>query len=429
MTEDFLHYIWKYKYYEAKPLVTQDGKEVEIISSGIHNTNSGPDFFNAKIKIGDTTWVGNVEIHINASDWNKHLHFKDEAYNNVILHIVYHADEKIYNFKKQEVPTASIHFDRKIYEKYEKLTCSNTEIACAEFVSKVDNFTIFNWIDKILVERLEQKTLIVENLLETTKNDWNECFYIFLARSFGSNLNAYAFEMLAKSLSQKILAKHKSNLFQLEALLFGQAGMLNDTKIDDVYFLKLRKEYHFLQKKYKLKPIEEYLWKFLRLRPVSFPTIRISQLAKLIHQSNSLFSSIAESQKLKDLENFFQLEVSDYWETHYTFGGNQTKKKSKSLGKKSINGLIINSIIPFLFLYGKKKKQENIQQKAIDWLEEMKPETNKIISNWVKLGAEIKNAYQSQAYIQLMNEYCKPEKCLQCAIGNKILTTKQENLS
>ncbi len=379
MTEEFLHYLWKYKYYEKKPLKTQDGKEIEVISSGINNTNSGPDFFNAKIKIGDTIWVGNVEIHINASDWNKHLHFKDEAYNNVILHVVYNYDEKIYNFKKQEIPAVSIHFNEKLYETYQKLLQSDNQIACSSFFDKVDDFTIHNWTDKLLIERLEQKTQIIENLLETTKNNWNECFYIFLARSFGSNLNAYAFETLAKSLPQKIIAKHKNNLFQIEALLYGQAGMLTNKETDAVYFQNLQKEYNFLQKKYNLKPIEEYLWKFLRLRPVSFPTIRISQFAQLIHKSNSLFSSILESKTLADLESFFQLNVSEYWETHYTFDGKETKKRAKSLGKKSISGLIINSIIPFLFLYGKKKSKEDIQQQAINLLEKMKPETNKII--------------------------------------------------
>ncbi len=420
MNEDFLHYIWKYKLFEKETLITNNGKQIEILSTGMHNHDAGPDFLNAKIKIEDTIWVGNVEIHINASDWDKHLHQHNPAYNNVILHVVYLNDAKVFNNNKQEINTLSLHFDDQIFKKYESLKSKTHDIACHSFVEKIDNFTLSHWTEKLLIERLEQKTQLVENLLESTKNDWNECFYIFLSRSFGFNLNNYAFEMLAKSLPQRILAKHKNNLFALEALLFGQAGMLTDKQIDDEYYLNLQKEYAFLQKKYELTPIESYLWKFLRLRPVNFPTIRISQLARLIHDSQSLLSQIVEMKSLKELENLFDLQVSEYWLTHYTFG-KLSEKKNKSFGKSSIDLLIINSIIPFLFLYGKKQKQAKVEDFALQLLENIKPEENKIISQWRNLNVSITNAQQSQAFLQLYNEYCKPQKCLWCAIGNKVL--------
>jgi len=422
MNEDFLHYIWKYKLFEKETLIDSSGKKIEIISTGMHNHDAGPDFLNAKIKIDNTLWVGNIEIHINASDWDKHLHQHNAAYNNVILHVVYQNDAKVYNSNNQEINTVSLHFNEAIFDKYKQLKSKAHEIACSSFIHKIDEFTLINWTEKLLIERLEQKTQLVENLLESTKNDWNECFYIFLSRSFGFNLNHYAFEMLAKSLPQKILAKHKNSLFAIEALLFGQAGMLQDPQIADSYYLDLQKEYAFLQKKYNLIAIESYLWKFMRLRPSNFPTLRISQLAHLIYNSHSLLSQIIETKSLKELENLFDVQISDYWLTHYTFG-KASARKSKSFSKNSIHLLIINSIVPFLFLYGKKQKQTEIEDFAIQLLEKIKPEENKIIDQWRKLNFEVTNAQQSQAFLQLYNEYCKPQKCLWCSIGNKILST------
>jgi len=425
MTEEFLHYIWKYKYFHNENLRTEDYKAIEIISVGLHNQNAGPDFFNAKIKINDTLWVGNIEIHINSSDWEKHLHHENDDYNNVILHVVYYADSKTYNQQKQEIPVLSIQFDEKLYQNYLQIKNNPNTIACSNSIKKVDNFTILNWLDKLLIERLEQKTQIIENLLEQTKNDWNECFYIFLARGFGGNINSFAFEALAKSLPQRILAKHKNNLFQLEALLFGQAGMLNSEDKNTKYYSDLKKEYDFLKAKYKLQSIETYYWKFLRLRPINFPTLRISQFAQLIHQSNSLLTSILSSTNFDNLAKLFSLKTSVFWETHYTFVKESSQKK-KSFGKNAIENIIINSIVPFLFIYGKKKTNTELQEKAIALLDQMKAEKNKVVSDWQTLGLQINTAYQSQASIQMMNEYCKPGKCTECAIGNQILSNCAE---
>lgn len=427
MNEDFLHYLWKFKYYRKENLTTQNGSPVEVISAGMHNTNAGPDFLNAKIKIADTLWSGNVEIHLNASDWEKHLHFRDDAYKNVILHVVYNADSKTFNSKRQQIPVLMLHFDEALYATYSQIKNNKETIACAEYFSGVKDFTINNWLDKLTVERLEQKIIIPENLLQQTKNNWNECFYISLARGFGGNLNSLAFETLAKSLPQKVLGKHKNSLTQIEALLFGQAGMLSDLNSDNEYIKTLRREYGFLKNKFGLKPIEQHLWKFLRLRPANFPTLRISQFAQLIHKSNSLLTSIIACKTLDEIREIFRLSSTEFWETHYTFQ-KESKKRIKSFGKKSIDILIINSIVPFLFLYGKKKKKHEIQEQALFFLEKIKAEQNKIITEWRNLGIDVENAYQSQALIQLTNNYCKAGKCLQCAIGNSILKNRKQML-
>lgn len=420
MNEEFLHYIWKYKLFEKETLITTNGQPVEILSTGFQSSNAGADFINAKVKIGDTLWAGNVEIHIRSSDWNRHLHQNNNDYNNVILHVVYHHDQDIYNAQQQAVQTVVLQFKEEIFERYKQLKNTNQTIACADSLPTIDSFTLTHWREKLLIERFENKTQIIENLLETTKNDWNESFYIFLARAFGFNINAYAFEMLAKSLSQKILAKHKNQLFTIEALLFGQAGMLEKQDIEDQYYRNLQKEYIFLQKKYQLKPVESYLWKFLRLRPINFPTLRISQFAVLIFKSHSLFSQIIKIKNLEDLEKIFDLQTSEYWQTHYTFGKISPKKK-KTLGKTAVHLLIINSIIPFLFFYAKKIKNTVLEDLAFEWLEKLPSEKNKILEEWKNLGLKIENAAHSQAFLQLSNQYCALQKCLDCAIGNRIL--------
>jgi hypothetical protein len=348
------------------------------------------------------------------------LHQNNNDYNNVILHVVYHHDQDIYNAQQQAVQTVVLQFKEEIFERYKQLKNTNQTIACADSLPTIDSFTLTHWREKLLIERFENKTQIIENLLETTKNDWNESFYIFLARAFGFNINAYAFEMLAKSLSQKILAKHKNQLFTIEALLFGQAGMLEKQDIEDQYYRNLQKEYIFLQKKYQLKPVESYLWKFLRLRPINFPTLRISQFAVLIFKSHSLFSQIIKIKNLEDLEKIFDLQTSEYWQTHYTFGKISPKKK-KTLGKTAVHLLIINSIIPFLFFYAKKIKNTVLEDLAFEWLEKLPSEKNKILEEWKNLGLKIENAAHSQAFLQLSNQYCALQKCLDCAIGNRIL--------
>ena len=289
MTEDFIHFIWKYSYFDSNSLFTTKGDKIEIIKLGEHNTNAGPDFFNAKIKIGDTLWVGNVEIHINSSDWIKHKHSLDNAYNNVILHVVLKYDIDINRQNGEIIPALELKYDINFEDRYHQLMKNKQWIPCQSYLPAVNKFDIHFWLAKIAIERLHSKSSIIEEKLARNNNNWEESYYHKLARSFGMNVNSEPFELLAMSLPLLILAKHKNNLFQIESLLFGQAGFLNEIMPNELYYVKLQKEYIFLKKKYQLKAIEKHQWKFLRLRPSNFPTIRISQFANLIYKSTSLF--------------------------------------------------------------------------------------------------------------------------------------------
>lgn len=421
MTEELLHYIWKFRLFNQIDLTTTEGESVEIIKVGSHNTDSGPDFFNAKIKIGKTVWAGNVEVHVNASDWEKHAHQKDKAYDNIILHVVYNADKKIKRENRDYIPTIELKNKllSEVIKNYNKLNNSFSWIPCEKQINETPSIIINSTLDKLLLERLELKSQTIIQALQLNKNNWEETFYQILARSFGFKTNAEPFELIAKSLPINVLAKHKNNLFQIEALLFGQAGMLDEYH-SDKYALTLQNEYTFLRQKFKLKSIENHLWKFLRLRPANFPTIRIAQFASLVYQSSHLFSKILEAEKIKELKNLFQTSVSEYWQTHYNFGKPSTKK-NKTLGDDSIDIIIINTIVPFLFVYGKYKKEEKFVERALYFLENMDAENNSIIQKWERAGIAAKSAYDTQALLQLKNEYCVNKKCLQCNIGNHLL--------
>lgn len=424
MTEDFLHYIWKYKLYNAAQLLTTAGEPITIHKAGEHNTNSGPDFFNAKIKIGDTLWAGNIELHIKSSDWEKHNHVDDKLYDSIILHVVYVDDKPIQRLNGETVPTLELKgkFDERIFEKYVALQKSKDWIPCAKQVKNVDSFVLNTWLERVAVERLERKATEVQQLLELNKNNWEETFYQSIAKSFGFKINALPFELTAKALPLNLLAKHKPSLFQLEALLFGQAGLL-DTTFAETYPQYLQNEYHFLRTKHSLKPIDAHLWKFMRLRPLNFPTIRIAQFATLIFNSLHLFSKILEAESITELQKLFIADVSEYWETHYTFDV-ATKSKSKKLGEDAVHGLIINTVIPFLFVYGKLQGEEKYCDRALSFLERLDVEKNSIIENWNQLGVKAEHALHSQSLIELKNNYCVNKSCLSCGVGKSLLSTK-----
>ena len=419
MKEEFLHYIWKYKLYKNDNLIDQNQEKIEILKQGTHNFDSGPDFFNAKIKINETIWAGNVEVHVNSSDWYAHNHHKDKAYDNVILQVVYNHDKDIVRTNGQPIPTLEIKFDKELLNNYESLIKSEYWISCQNDIRKVDSFTIQNWLEKLTIERLEEKSERINELLKQTNNSWETAFYFQLARNFGFKLNSDPFELLAKSLPLACLAKHKDDLSQIEALLFGQAGFLNDESGDD-YYERLKKEYQYLQKKFRLKPIEKHLWKFLRSRPGNFPSVRIAQFAMLIYKSTALFSKILETKTINDFYKLFIVKPSDYWENHYVFNKGSIKK-SKTIGKSAVDIILINTIVPFLFIYGKAKGIQNLQDRSISLLESLKPEKNSIITKWNDLGINASNAFDTQALIQLKNNYCNPKKCLNCQIGNYII--------
>ena len=419
MNEEFLQFVWKYSLFNKEGLKYK-GEDIEIINLGTLNNDAGPDFFNAKIKFGNTIWVGNVEIDIKTSNWHLHKHDKNEAFNNVILQIVYTKDKnEIYNQKGQLVPSIKIKINDKILNKYQELEKNTTWIACENDFNKIDEFKLRIWLSNVLIERLQIKSDYILQKLNKNKNNWSETFYQILASSFGFKVNKEPFEWLANSTPQKILAKQKNNFTHVEAILFGQAGFLNEN-YDIEYFKILKKEYIFFKQKYNLKPIEKYLWKFLRLRPSNFPYIRISQFANLIFKSTSLFSLIIETKNIEEIKSLFMIKASNFWDNHYTFE-KESVKKEKKLGKQSIDIILINTIIPFLYVYGKATSNQEIKDRAITFLEQIKPENNKIIRNWKNLNVNAENAFYSQALIHLKNEYCNKKKCVNCVIGSEIL--------
>lgn len=420
MTEDFIYYLWKYKFL-SNGLRTCNDEALQIISPGQRNSNSGPDFLNAKIKIGSTIWAGNVEVHIKSSDWFAHHHQNDEAYTNIILHVVYENDKAVYDKNGVLIPTLEIKgkFRQELYERYRDFLENSYWTPCQNMFGQVSRIVIKSCLERMLVERLERKSCDIYRLLNINKNNWEETFYQVLASNFGFRLNEQPFLMLAKSLPLKILAKHKNNLLQIEALLFGQAGLLHKD-FSEQYPLFLKNEYNFLRKKYSLKPAEGHLWKFLRLRPSNFPTIRISQFAHLIYKSESLLSKILSTKQSEELFEFFLLNASTYWDEHYVFEKKSVRKKKK-IGKETINLFIINSISPFLFLYGKHKDQEIYREKALNLLSGIKPEKNSIIRGWIKTGFSPENALESQALLELKKNYCDYKRCLDCRIGTYLL--------
>jgi len=421
MTEEFLHFIWKHKLFNNNNITSFNDEKIEILNIGQPNYNAGPDFFNAQVKINNTVWAGNVEIHINSSDWLKHNHDKDNAYNNVILHVVEKNDIVIKRSNGEKIPAIKLNFDKKLLNNYENLLSQQLWIPCEEHIKQIDKFTIDYWLNRLLINRLEKKTDNIKTKLFENKNDWQDVCYQQIARNFGYNINAVPFELLAKSIPVKYLAKHNDNLFQLEAMIFGQAGLLNDLIENDEYHKNLKNEYNYLKNKFNLIPIDKYLWKYLRLRPSNFPTIRLSQFANLIYKSKNLFSKIIESENIDEIKQLFSdIRTSDYWNNHYVFG-KESPNKTKTLGKSFINLVLINSVVPLIFIYGKMHDNENMMNKALKYLEEIEPENNSIIAGWKKLGINPVNALYTQALIELKNEYCIRRNCLQCHLGSKII--------
>jgi len=420
MREDFLHFLWKYKLFQSDSLFTEEGESIQIVNPGRHNTNAGPDFFDARIRIGDTLWAGNIEIHQRASDWNKHGHQNDPVYRNTILHVVSWSDIQVFNDLGSCVPVLVIRWPHWIEDNYEMLIKSQDWIGCASLLYQVDPFRIKFFLNGIVIERLKQKIEAISKVLTETKDDWGETFYCMLARNFGLKENALPFEMVARSLPQSVLARHHDSLFQIEALLFGQAGLLGEELFGDEYYLELRKEYRFLAVKYGLKPIEGHLWKFMRMHPGNFPTIRLAQFAMLIHHSKGLFSAVIEANNLEDLQQLFMVKASDYWDSHYSFNKPSVNRK-KVFGDQIFSLIVINVVVPFYFLYGESQNKLFLKDRALVILEQMPAENNSAISRWAGAGIIAANALESQALLHLQRNYCEPRKCLDCTIGHKII--------
>ena len=420
MKEDILQYIWKFQYYNNHQLTSTSGDEILVIHPGSHNVNQGPDFTEAKIKINDTLWVGNVELHINSSHWNLHNHSADENYKNIILHIVWNHDAEIKDANGNNLPTLELQsrVSNLLLEKYKQLGENGHFIACEKLPHQLGELSLTSWKQRLVAERLLIKSENIFQILSETNFHWEETFWWLIAANFGLKVNSEMFKKIAQSLPLSVLAKHKHNLIQIEAMLFGQAGLLKKD-FQEKYPIMLQKEYRFYQKKYQLQPVDGELF-FLRMRPANFPTIRLAQLAMLIHNSEHLFSKIKETDSVAEVKQMFSLEANDYWHHHYIFD-EKAEQKIKSLGKQMIDNVIINTIVPILFAYGLHHEEEVYKEKAIKWLEEIYAEKNSITKGFESLHYSNNNAFDSQAFIQLKNAYCNKTLCLECAIGNSLL--------
>ncbi len=422
MQEDFLHYIWKYKKIETLKLQTTNGEGISIAHVGSHNLNSGPDFFNAKLSIGNQLWAGNVEIHINASDWYVHNHENDSNYDNVILHVVWEHDTDVFRKDKTVIPTLELkqYVSKEALASYEKLfSKKQTWINCENDFPLVDDFILQNWLERLYFERLERKANDIETLLQQSNNSWEEVLFKMLAKNFGLKVNGEAFLSVANSFDFSVLRKQQSKLQSLEALLFGQAGLL-ETDAQEVYVKELQKEYGFLKSKFNLDTVSVLPIQFFRLRPSNFPTIRLSQLASLYHINTNLFSAIIEAKTIEDIYAIFNVKASLFWETHYTFG-KVSKRSVKKLTKSFIDLLIINTIIPLKFTYAKHqgKPQNDL---VLDIIQQLPSEKNSIVAKFNSLKEVSTSAFQSQALLQLKNDYCNKNKCLQCAVGSSLIS-------
>ncbi|MEO8116651.1 MAG: DUF2851 family protein [Bacteroidota bacterium] len=423
MTENLLQFIWQFQYLNVHSLTTTDGNTLQIIRPGTLNKHQGPDFTNAQINLNGTTWAGNIEIHILSSQWKKHKHDIDQQYDNVILHVVWSFDEEVMNSRGQKIPTLELknRVSKILLQRYESLMQPTVFVPCAEHLPLLNYLQWTGWKQRLAVERLERKSLEIINQHGDNQYHWEEIFWWMLAKNFGIKVNANAFELLAQSIPLKILAKKKNQLLLIEALLLGQAGLLQH-EFEDEYPKMLQKEYAFISKKYALKPIN-LSPAFLRMRPANFPTIRLAQLAKLICSSTHLFSKVLEIESIKEIRDLMDITANDYWHYHYTFD-NVTPFKPKKLGAQMIDNIIINTIIPVLFAYGIYKNENACKEKAMHWLSHISSEKNNIIHAWKLHGVSSSNALESQALVELKNNYCNPKKCLDCTVGFHLLRQK-----
>lgn len=421
--EHLLHYVWKHKIFPLKTLQTTGGLPVEVIDPGLHNSNAGPDFFNAKLKINGTLWVGNVEIHSCSSDWFKHGHDRDKAYDSVILHVVEQPDCEVVRPNGETIPQLVLGCPEHVSEHYEELRRADIYPPCYSILGSLPKLTVHSWLTALQTERFQQKNEAIRQRLERCNNNWEDAFFITLSRNFGFGLNGDAFETWGTLLSFRAINKHRNDLAQVEAFFFGQAGLLEDEAVDD-YQARLQAEFRYLQRKFELPaPMDLSLWRFLRIRPGNFPHVRLAQLAYLYHNGFSLFSRVMEAETLQAVREELVTRTASYWEDHYLFG-KVSPKKEKAVGHDSQNLLIINTVVPFLYAYGLHKADERLCERASRFLEELKAENNRVTRLWDGAGLSVQTAADSQALLQLQKEYCDKKKCLYCRFGYEYLRRK-----
>ncbi len=418
MTERLLQFIWQFQYFNKGELKTTAGEDLQIISPGNYNTNQGPDFSDARIRIDSTILAGSVELHILSKDWKRHGHGEDRNYDNVILHVVWDDNGATNHIPVLELKTR---VQGTLLERYEELMVAKGFIPCENSIAATEQVIWKSWISRLIAERLEKKAGVIENILKQNKYDWEDTCWRLIARNFGMKINGDAFEAVAQTIPIAILARHKQQVIQLEALLLGQAGLLSG-KFNDAYPIMLQKEYRFLASKYSLKPVK-FPVHFLRMRPAGFPTIRLAQLAMLIKDTDRLFSKILDTSFVNDLKLLFNVQANDYWHYHYRFG-EQASYKEKKLGESMVENIIINTVTPLLFSYGLYYGEQKYKDRALQWLEQIPAEKNSITSDFELLNIENNTAFDSQALLELKNEYCSKKRCLECAVGNAILKMK-----
>ena len=424
MKEDFLQFAWKFRLFASPDLETTDGEGITILKPGIHNTNAGPDFLEASLKIGGQVWNGHVEIHVKASDWNNHQHSNDPAYNNVILHAVFDPDLVIDLGKNGDLPVLDLSrfIDMSYQNNYASLMQGLSDVACANHLPKVKDITKKAWLERLSFERLERKTNEIYALVKLNQGDWRETFYQLLARNFGFKINAHGMSFLTENLPLNVIEHHMESRFQLEALFFGQSGLLNKNLADPLAS-ELWAEYEYLSKKFRISSLNVAVWKRLRLMPANFPEIRISQFAHFLHLHQDFFSVLIEVGSKKQAIDAFSVEASEYWKSHSAFDKGCKPRKVK-LGRASIENILINSVAPILFAYGKHKVKQQLVDIALQIMEEVKAENNKIVRSWIANGLPVNSARESQASIELYNEYCTHKKCLNCMIGAELISSQ-----
>lgn len=420
MKEDFLHYLWKFKKFDISSLKTSIGEDITIVNVGQYLQLAGPDFFNAQITIGNQKWAGNVEIHIKSSDWYIHHHERDEAYDSVILHVVWEHDTEVFRKNNTEIPVLELknYVSKETLEKYQSLLTPKSWIYCEKQLEAINEFTVNNWKERLLFERLERKSIKIQELLVQTNQDWEAVLFCLLAKNFGLNTNGELFLKIAKSIPFSVFRKESFELENIEALLFGKAGLLNIEK-EDRYFKDLLSRFNYLEHKHQLEQSVFEPVQFFKHRPDNFPTIRLSQLANVYHSQQNLFSKVINANSIESIYDFFRVSVSNYWQNHYQFD-KESPKKNKMLSKSFIDLIVINTIIPIQFAYAKSQGKE-ISEDLIRLMQNVAPESNTVIQKFSSFGVKSKNAFDTQSLLQLKNEYCNKSKCLDCAIGIELL--------
>ncbi len=426
MKEDFLHYVWKFQKFDVCEFLTTNNEKFHIRNKGSHNLNSGPDFFNSQIELEGQLWAGNVEIHIKSSDWYAHGHETDPAYDNVILHVVWEHDAEIFRNDGSKIPTFVVkrHIPKNTLEQYQKLFSKEKKwINCETDFESVDDFIIENWLERIFFERLQNKESQLLKELEDSQNHWESLLFRMLCKNFGLKVNGDSFFSIAKSIDFSVVTKCSKERQDLEALLMGQAGLLEGDK-EDWYFKTLKNQYSYLKHKFGLQNENVIVPKFFRLRPPNFPTVRLAQFTMLYFERDNLFSKVIAIQDIKDFYELFNICGSDYWDTHYNFGISSLERK-KRITKSFVDLLIINTIIPLKFCYAVQQGRD-ISEEILNLASKISSEENTIVKKFNSLRHTSKNAYQSQALLQLKGEYCDNNKCLQCAVGNLIIGSEKE---